>query len=126
MRALKVMGLLTTGYGVLSVAKPGLLARQLRLPDVQGETQQGAVVASYTAGVRDIASGLSLVLLPPGRTRACAIVARVLFDVGDGLLWPQAVADPKVQRKIQVGALGWGGACALAGIASGLGSRRRS
>jgi hypothetical protein len=126
MRALKVMGLLTTGYGALSIAKPGLLARQLKLPDVHGETQQGAVVASYAVGVRDIVSGLSLVLLPAGRTRALAVAARVLFDVGDGLLWPQAIADPKVQKKIQVGALGWGGACALAGAASGLASRRRS
>jgi len=34
MRALKVMGLLTTGYGAMLIAKPGLLARQLKLPDV--------------------------------------------------------------------------------------------
>lgn len=125
MRALKVVGLVTAGYGALTVARPDLLARQLKLPDVLGETQQGAVVASYAVGVRDIASGLSLVLLPAGRLRAVAVAARVLFDVSDGLLWPRAVSDPATQRKIQVGALGWGGACALAGLASGIASHRR-
>ncbi len=124
MRALKVVGLATAGYGALSIARPGLLARQLDLPKEAGATQQGAVVASYAVGVRDVVSGLSLVLLPAGRTRALAVAARVLFDVTDGLLWPRAVGDPKTQKKIQVGALAWGGACAAAAVATAVSSRR--
>ncbi|MGH3745458.1 MAG: hypothetical protein ACRDTP_11410 [Mycobacteriales bacterium] len=126
MQALKVVGLVTAGYGALSLAKPDLLARQLKLTDAPGGPNSGAVVASYAVGVRDVASGLSLVLLPAGRARTLAVAARVLLDVTDGLLWPRAVTDPKVQKKIQAGALGWGGVCALAGVASGVASHRRS
>jgi hypothetical protein len=113
-RALKIAGALTAGYGVLSIAKPGLLAKQLKQTDVLGNPQAGAVVASQTVGVRDLVSGLSLVLLPAGKARTAAIVARVAFDVSDAVLWPQALPDPAVQKKIRAVGLAWGGLCAAA------------
>ena len=114
MRALRIVGLLTAGYGAASLAKPGLLAQQLKQTDVLGEPQPAALAVAQTVGVRDLVSGLSLVLLPPGRTRTAALVARVAFDVGDALLWPQVLPDPGVQKRVRAVGLGWGGLCALA------------
>lgn len=124
MRALRVLGLATVGFGALSLARPEVPARLLGQTDPSGVPQSGAVMTSYVAGVRDVVSGLSLVLLPAGRLRAAAVVARVAFDVGDGLLLPRSVADPRTQRVLRTSAFGFAGACALAGMASGVRSHR--
>lgn len=124
MRALRILGLATAGFGALSLAKPQIPARLLGQTDASGEPQSGAVMTAHVAGVRDLLSGLSLLLLPAGKARAAAVVTRVAFDVGDGLLLPRSVADPRMQRALRAGAFGFAGACALAGMASGVRSHR--
>lgn len=124
MRALRVLGLATVGFGALSLAKPEIPARLLGQTDPSGAPQSGAVMTSYVAGVRDVVSGLSLLLLPAGKLRAAAVVARVAFDVGDGLLLPRSIPDPRTQQALRTSAFGFAGACALAGVASGVRSRR--
>ncbi|HEX7354947.1 MAG TPA: hypothetical protein VF288_08970 [Mycobacteriales bacterium] len=123
MRVLRTLGLVTAAFGGLSIAAPQLVARPLRLTDAQGGLQPGVAVACSAIGVRDVVSGLSLALLPPGRARAAAVGTRVAFDVTDALVVSRRL-DPAARRGLQVAGLAWGGACLLAGLGSAVAARR--
>jgi succinylarginine dihydrolase len=113
----RITGGLTAAYGVVSLAAPGLLARQLKQTDVLGVTPPGLVILSRVLGVRDLGSGLAMALLPPGRRRTIAVAVRVGFDLTDAAVFIAALPDPAVRRKVGAVAVGWAALCAASGVA---------
>lgn len=110
------MGGLTAAYGLLSMARPGLMARQLRQTDAIGATPPAMAILSPVLGVRDLASGLAMLTLPAGRRRDIAVALRVACDLSDALIFTAALPDPGVRRKVGAVAVGWGALCAAAGL----------
>jgi hypothetical protein len=100
----------------MSLLRPRVMARQTRQLDVLGLVPPGMVMVSQVIGVRDVISGLSMVVLPAGRSRTVAVALRSTFDITDGLIFRRALADPALKRKVSVVAIGWGVVCAASGI----------
>ncbi len=117
----RAVGVLTAAFGVLSVARPALLARSLGQTDAIGETPPSMVMLSQTIGARDLASGLAMALLPAGRARTTVMATHVAGDAVLGSILSGALVDPAVRRRIAVACYGWGAVVAAAGLAGASG-----
>ncbi len=112
----KITGGLTAAYGLLSIAAPGILARQTRQLDAIGIPSPGIVISSRLFGIRDVISGTAMVVAPPGRARNLAVALRATFDLTDGIVFARALPDPAVKRKVFAVAAGWSLICAASGV----------
>ena len=106
----RVLGLLTLGYGAYTAARPESLIRAAGLTDEPSNCRSGRVLGTVI-GVRDLLSGIAMLVAPAGRPLQAAVVARVACDLSDmagfGLAGP-----PRTRAKVAGIAAGWGLLCA--------------
>lgn len=113
----RVLGALTAVYGVHEVIHPGHLARITRLGDENRPS--GAIRAlSAVLGLRDIGSGLAMVLAPQGPPLRAAIAARAAFDFADAAAFG-AACPPEVRTKVIATPALFGLICAASATWSG-------
>ena len=101
----RILGLLTAGYGLWSLAR--LTA---------GLEQQGALTPTGAAlgrvvGVRDTSSGAAMLLAPAGTPRRAAVAVRVLCDLSDAVALGTTVPS-RSRAKVLAVTLGWAALCA--------------
>ncbi len=107
----RALGVLTAAYGTYALLRPTSVARQLHT-----DRPRTAVRASRAIGVRDVLSGAAMVAAPAGAMLNTAVAARVAADTSDALFLSRLSADPARRNLVRAVALGWGAACAAAGV----------
>ena len=68
----RVVGLLTALYGVSAVLKPDVIARHGELAS-PSDRRSGVALLSVTIGIRDLVSGIAIVLAPAGGVLLAAL-----------------------------------------------------
>jgi hypothetical protein len=114
----RVVGLLTALYGVSAVLKPSVIARHGELA-APSDRRSAVALLSVTIGIRDLVSGIAIVLAPAGGVLLAALGARVVFDAGDAVAFGRLLPTHSARRKVAAIALGWGATSALAMIWAG-------
>lgn len=117
-RPVQIMGLLTAAYGIALIVQPEVLIRPVGIAD----EEDGARIARVL-GVRDVVSGLALVVAPPGPALAVAVAARVASDLSDAGSFQGLAPDASSRRKVAIAAVGWATACAVTGVLAIRGQR---
>lgn len=112
--AVRILGALTAGYGLFELTRPATIARQAGL-DASAPALR---ILTGTLGVRDIVSGSAMFAARTPRGRSAAVTARVLFDLGDAVLFAALLPDGARKAKVAAVAGGWGGLCGLAHLAA--------
>lgn len=114
-RRARTIGLLTAAYGVSAILRPQTLARFTGLGD---PAAPGAAVRalSITIGVRDLCSGVAIVLAPRGRPLRAALVARATLDGGDAIVFGTLCPTRRARVTIAAVAAGWGALAAAAAM----------
>jgi hypothetical protein len=107
----RALGLLTLGYGAYTLARPWSLVRVAGLDDSHAEPSRPALTLGRVVGMRDLLSGLAMVLAPPGTPLRAAVVARVACDAADvvGFGWS---VPPSHRPRVVAVAGAWGLLCA--------------
>ena len=93
-----------------AVLKPDVIARHGELASTS-DRRSAVALLSVTVGIRDMVSGIAIVLAPAGGALLAVLGARVAF----GRLLPTRSA----RRKVAAIAVGWGAISALAMIGAG-------
>jgi hypothetical protein len=114
----RVVGLLTALYGVSAVLKPDVIARHGELAS-PSDRRSAVALLSVTIGIRDLVSGIAIVLVPAGGLLLAALGARVVFDAGDAAAFGSLLPTRFARRKVAAVAVGWGAISALAMIWAG-------
>ncbi len=114
----RIVGLLTALYGVSAVLKPGVIARHGEL-DSPSDRRSAVALLSATIGIRDLISGIAIVLAPAGGALLAALGARVTIDAGDAATFGRLLPTRAGRRKVAAIALAWGAVSALAMIGAG-------
>jgi hypothetical protein len=111
----RAVGVLTAVYGMSAVAMPGVIGRH---GGYRGwESRESAVrLLSAVVGVRDIVSGIAIVLAPSGGVLLAAIAARVAFDLTDCVAFGTLLPEPAARRKVALIAGGWGALAAVSAV----------
>ena len=78
----RIVGLLTALYGVSALLKPDVIARHGELASTS-DRRSAVALLSVTVGIRDMVSGIAIVLAPAGGALLAVLGARVAFDAGD-------------------------------------------
>lgn len=106
----RLLGAITAAYGVAITVRPALLGRPCGLPDTPANrTLIGGI------GVRDAAIGGAMVLAPRGRALQAAVIARVVADASDAVVFGTQLPATDRRWPIARFALAWAAACALSG-----------
>lgn len=108
----RLLGLATAGYGAAIIARPKLLARPCGLTGDDDRVPPTPALLIGVVGARDLASGVAMVLAPPGRARQIAVGIRVLSDTGDALLFGTKLPDPRARRFVAIFATCFAALCA--------------
>lgn len=114
----RIIGGLTTAYGLYTLARPHSLARAAGVEPGDRDALRHHRNLGWAIGGRDLVSGAAMVLATPGKSLRAAITARVACDLGDAVgfgLW----ASPRSRAKVIAVATGWGLLCAAAFAAAG-------
>jgi hypothetical protein len=101
----RTLGVLTAGYGLATLIKPAILARPSGLSAGEPSAEVSTLVRAV--GVRDIASGLAMVVAT-GQAQRIAVGVRIAADLGDVVTWAFSSSPDRDQRRktMAVGA-GW-------------------
>jgi hypothetical protein len=110
----RVLGALTTAYGVAVVVRPSVLTGPTGLGPRDGDPSPPVATLARAVGVRDAVSGLAVVLAPRGRAVQVALAVRVAADIGDAVTLGVALPDRDAARKAVAVAGGWAVLNALA------------
>ena len=114
----RIVGLLTALYGVSAVLKPDVIARHGELASTS-DRRSAVALLSVTVGIRDMVSGIAIVLAPAGGALLAVLGARVAFDAGDAAAFGRLLPTRSARRKVAAIAVGWGAISALAMIGAG-------
>jgi hypothetical protein len=114
----RIVGLLTAVYGVSAVLKPDVIARHGELAE-PSDRRSAVALLSVTIGIRDLVSGIAIVLAPAGGVLLAALGARVAFDAGDAASFGRLLPTRFARRKVAAIAVGWGAISALSMIWAG-------
>jgi hypothetical protein len=121
-RVTQAMGAVTAAYGGFVIAAPRVFARQLGY-DGPGEPSSAVRIVCASLGARDVVSGVSMIVAPPGKARWAALGARCVADLSDAVVFGTLLPSHKARTKVAFVAAGWGVLCGLSGL---LGSHSRS
>ncbi len=105
------MGLLTAAYGAAMIVRPEVLIRPVGIQDLDTGTRLARLL-----GVRDVVSGLAMIVAPPGPALAAAVAARVASDLSDAVTFQALASDTNARRNVALAATGWATACAVTGV----------
>ena len=114
----RIVGILTALYGLSAIVRPEVIARHGELDD-PAIRRSGVALLSGIVGVRDLVSGVAIVVAPSGGILLAALAVRVTFDAGDAALFGSLLPTRQARRKFAVLASGWGGVSALSMIWAG-------
>jgi hypothetical protein len=114
----RIVGLLTAAYGISAVLKPGVIARHGELAS-PSHRRAAVALLSATVGIRDLVSGVAIVVAPGGGVLLAALGARVVLDAGDAAAFGRLLPTRAGRRKVAAVALAWGGVSALAMLGAG-------
>lgn len=114
----RIVGILTAVYGLSAIVRPNVIARHGELDD-PAIRRSGVALLSAIVGVRDLVSGVAIVVAPYGGILLAALAARVAFDAGDAALFGSLLPTRRARRKFAILASGWGGVSALSMIWAG-------
>ena len=114
----RMVGILTAVYGLSAIVRPEVIARHGELDD-PAIRRSGVALLSAIVGVRDVVSGVAILVAPSGAVLLAALAARVTFDAGDAALFGSLLPTRRGRRKIATVALGWGGVSALSMLWAG-------
>jgi hypothetical protein len=103
----RTIGVLTAAYGVSAILRPETLARWTGLGD-PGSPSAAVRALSASIGVRDVCSGVAIVLAPPGRALRTALVVRATLDAGDAIAFGTLCPTRRARFTIAAVAAGWG------------------
>jgi hypothetical protein len=107
----RVLGLLTAAYGAYTLARPESLPRTVGLDRGERDGAATGRALGRLVGARDLVSGASMVLLPPGPALRTAIAARVACDASDAVAFGSTA--PSDRRALVLGVTtGWALLCA--------------
>jgi hypothetical protein len=108
----RAIGVLTALYGVSAIVRPDIIARHGDLAD-PSDRRSAVSLLSLTVGIRDIVSGVAIVVAPCGGVLFGALGARVAFDLGDAATFGRVLPTAHARRKVAAIALAWGTVCAV-------------
>jgi hypothetical protein len=114
----RLMSTATTSYGVYALTDPRHLGRFMT-DDRKGQADYDLLAQTY--GARDVTIGALGMLGRSERTVTAAMLARIAFDVSDGLLLAQKAKDDDTRAKVIGVTFGW---AALNGLALMVDRRR--
>ena len=118
-RPVQLMGLLTAAYGVALIVRPEVLIRPVGIQDVDTGERIARVL-----GIRDVVSGLAMIVAPPGPALVAAVAARVASDLSDVASLQALASDAQARRNVALAATGWATACAVTGVLALRGNRK--
>ncbi|WP_378733458.1 hypothetical protein [Nocardia brasiliensis] len=104
----RLAGALTAGYGAAVAVRPAVMLGPCGWSDDDPALR---AVARMTA-LRDVASGLAMLVAPTPKALRLAIAARVLADASDATVLGIALRDRPQRGKAIAVAAGWGLVCA--------------
>jgi hypothetical protein len=107
----RLMSAATLTYGGYALAEPRHLGRFLTSNEPEQATYD---VLATTYGARDLAVGALGLLGRSERTVSAAMLARIAFDVSDGLILSQRAEDDETRQQVLAVTLGWATLNALA------------
>jgi hypothetical protein len=99
----RLMSAATLGYGGYALAEPRHLGRYLTSNEPEQATYD---VLATTYGARDTAIG-ALGLVGSEGVVTGAMLARIAFDVADGLILSQHAEDDETRQRVLAITLGW-------------------
>jgi len=108
----RIVGILTAAYGVSAILKPGVIGRHGGYRGWESR-ESGVRLLSAVVGVRDVVSGVAIVLAPRGDALLAALAARVAFDLSDCVAFGTLLPAPGARRKIAGVAGAWGALAAV-------------
>jgi len=111
----RIVGLLTAIYGVSAILMPGVIGRHGGYRGWESR-ESGVRLLSAVVGVRDVVSGVAIVLAPRGDALLAALAARVAFDLSDCVAVGTLLPAPAARRKIAAVAAGWGALAAVSAL----------
>jgi len=111
-----IVGSLTAAYGVLEFVKPDILAGQTDMAGSHPVIADRLRTVSRVLGVRDVVSGTAMALASTPLQRRITTVARVVFDLGDGITLAATLPSSAPKAKILLVTGGWAALSAAAGI----------
>lgn len=112
----KILGALTASYAAAVLVKPKVLAGPCELTAPGGGVSRSTAALCRAVGVRDLASGLAMVLAPtPGAARL-AIAVRVASDLGDTVVFGTSLPSRGARVKAAAVGIVWGGLCAASAL----------
>jgi hypothetical protein len=114
----RTIGVLTALYGASALLKPDVISRHGELA-APGDRRSAVWLLSATIGIRDLVSGIAIVVAPAGGVLLAALAARVTFDLGDAASFGRLLPTAHGRRKIAAVALGWAALSALSAIWAG-------
>jgi hypothetical protein len=114
----RALGALTAAYGISAVLRPGTIAKYAALDD-PADPGPAVRMLSTAIGLRDIASGTSMMLAPRGRPLRVALGLRVAFDAGDAIAFGTLGGTARARTTVAAVALGWGALCAVSALGAG-------
>jgi hypothetical protein len=114
MKLPRLLGLATAAYGAAIFVRPALLLKPSGMP--ADDPDLHTVVR--TLAVRDLASGVAMVVAPSRKAMRVAIGVRVASDAGDLLVLNRALAGRPERKVVTAVAGGWGLLCALSALAN--------
>jgi hypothetical protein len=105
----RTLGLATTAFGVLELAKPDLWARPT------GVTGPSPAMRAWhhTLGTRDVVSGLAMTFAPAGAPLRAATLFRIVSDLSDAVGFGLNAPDAAHKRKAVGAAAGFAALNAL-------------
>jgi hypothetical protein len=111
----RVFGLLTALYGVSAILAPGVIGRHGGYRGWESR-ESGVRLLSAVVGVRDLVSGVAIVVASRGDALLAALAARVVFDLSDALAFGTLLPSPAGRRKIAAVAGAWGVLAAVSAL----------
>ena len=120
-RLSRLMSAATVSYGVYALSEPRHLGRFMTGNEPE---QAGYDLLARTYGARDLAVGTLGLFGRSERTVTAAMLARIAFDVSDGLLLSAKAEDEETRNQVLAITFGYAGLNALALLADRRRARR--
>ncbi|MEO6881183.1 MAG: hypothetical protein ABI181_09610 [Mycobacteriaceae bacterium] len=112
----KILGALTASYAAAVLVQPKVLAGPCELTEPGGGVSRSTAALCRAVGVRDLASGLAMVLAPTTGAARAAIAVRTASDLGDVVVFGTSLPSRSARMKAVVVGIVWGGLCAATAL----------
>jgi hypothetical protein len=108
----RLLGAGTAAFGCLIYARPDLVKTLCDVEDEAALRLLGGVIA-----VRDVVTGVAMATAPRGRALRAILLARVVLDAGDGVVFGQLATSPTKRQLARISGFGFAAICAALVVA---------